>query len=224
MKSMKAYRRMLGAVGMTYSNPILVSVGVNDGITAERVVPFCLSNRWKSILIEPLPHIIKKCKKNIEKYIKNNNNIYMVQCAASDFKGSISMRYVDDSIPLNDYDKAHRMGMASASEDYSYDEYIKPYIRSIEVPCRRLDDIINEKVDHVTVVSIDVEGYEDRVFAGFDVGRWKPKVIIWEKKHLSKTKKRSIMRRLTALGYRHAEFGPDCISAVDGLEKLIDGA
>lgn len=224
MKPMKDYYKMLGAVAMNYPNPILVSVGANDGITAERVIPFCVRNQWKSILIEPLPHMMKACKENLRSYIANNKNIYFCQCAASNFNGSITIRYIDESIPVSDFDKKHEMGKASASEGYCYSEKEIPYLKNINVPCKKLDDIILERVDRVTVVSIDVEGYEPYVFSGFNVNKWKPKIIIWENKHLSRDSRRPIMRRLSRIGYKHREHGPDCISALEGLERMVDGS
>lgn len=224
MNSMKAYNKMLGAVAMTYHNPVLVSVGANDGITADRVIPFCVRNQWKSILIEPLPHMMSACKKNLQSYARNNRNIYFCQCAASSSSGMIKIRYIDESIPINDIDKRHEMGKASASESYEYSKEEMPYVKNIMVPSRKLDDIISDKVDRVTVLSIDVEGYEPYVFSGFSVEKWKPKIIIWEKKHLSKDERRPIIRRLSKIGYGHKEYGPDFISALEGLEKMIDGS
>jgi len=50
-----------------------------------------------------------------------------------------------------------------------------------EVRTRRLDRLLEEagfpKLDYLT---IDVEGWEPQVMAGFTVERWKPKVIVLE--------------------------------------------
>lgn len=224
MNNLKSYRKILGAVAMNFNNPVLVSVGANDGVTADRVIPFCLKNGWKSVLIEPMPHMMDICKKNLKYYQSKNGNIYFVQCAASDHEGKINMRYVDPSIPDDKIVKSNELGKSTASEDYEYDEKNSNYVKNMIVKCKKLDDIIKERVDRVSVLSIDVEGYEPKVFAGFDVKRWKPAVIIWEIKHLSKEVRRPIMRKLSSLGYKHANYGPDCISAIMGLEKMIDGS
>ena len=221
MKKPKAYMKMLGAIGMTYHNPILVSVGANDGITEDRVIPFCIKNGWKSILIEPMPHLMEKCKLNFRSNLANNNNIFFIQSAVGDKKGEIEITYMDPSLPLNPIDKSIEMGKASAVGGYKFNKKFNTYLRKITVPCHTLDSIIESKTERVTVLSIDVEGYEPHVFAGFDVGKWKPPLIIWEVKHLTKDQKRPIMRRLSNIGYNHIDFGPDCISALYGIEKLL---
>lgn len=223
MRKPKAYIKMLGSIGMTYHNPILVSVGANDGITEDRVIPFCVKNGWKSVLIEPIPHLMEKCKNNLRSYAANNNNIFFVQSAVGDKRGEIEITYMDPSLPIDPISKSVEMGKASAIDGYKFNKKFKEYLRKTNVHCRTLDEIIESKTDRVTLVSIDVEGYEPYVFNGFDVRKWKPVCIIWEVKHLTKDQKRPIMRRLSNLGYKHAEFGPDCISALNGLEKLVHG-
>ena len=223
MRKPKAYIQMLGSIGMTYHNPILVSVGANDGITEDRVIPFCVKNGWKSILIEPIPHLMEKCKNNLRSYVANNKNIYFVQSAVGAKNGEIDIAYMDPSLPIDPISRSIEMGKASAVDGYKFNKKFQDYLRKINVPCRTLDDIIESKTDRATVVSIDVEGYEPNVFSGFDVKRWKPVCIIWEVKHLTKDQRRPIMRRLSDLGYNHVEFGPDCISALNGLEKLVNG-
>jgi FkbM family methyltransferase len=222
MKKNKEYQKMLGSVSMTVHNPVMVSVGANDGVHADRVIPFCIRNGWKSILIEPIPHIMQKCKKNWESHSKINRNIYFVQAAASDRSETIEMKFIDPNATISRKHKKDDMGKASASESYEFADYLSEHIRTISVPSMKLDDIISARVDKVNVLSVDVEGFEPKVFAGFNVSKWRPLVIIWETKHLSSSVKRPIMRKLSKLGYKHREYGPDCISALMGLERLVD--
>jgi FkbM family methyltransferase len=223
MRKAKAYHKMLGVIGMNYHNPVLVSVGANDGVTEDRVIPFCVRNGWKSILIEPMPHLIEKCKLNIRKISASNQNIFYVQSAVGRNNGEIKINYIDPPDDMNPNDRAIQMGKSSACEGYNFGKGYEKYIKDIRVECRKLDDIITDKTDRVSVLSIDVEGYEPEVFAGFSISKWKPAAIIWEVKHLDKNKRRPIMRKLSRLGYRHVFFGPDCISAVNGIERNVDG-
>ena len=51
----------------------------------------------------------------------------------------------------------------------------------LEVPVRTLDTILEEAgFPRVDLVTIDVEGYENDVMAGFSLERWKPKIMVIE--------------------------------------------
>jgi FkbM family methyltransferase len=60
---------------------------------------------------------------------------------------------------------------------------VKTDVRTIPVKVRTLDRILAEhepELDHVDVVAVDVEGWEVNVMRGFDLRRYKPKVVILE--------------------------------------------
>ena len=56
-------------------------------------------------------------------------------------------------------------------------------VRKIKVKLRRLDTILAEHkpdIDHIDIVSVDVEGWELEVLAGLDLDRYQPRVLIVE--------------------------------------------
>ena len=71
---------------------------------------------------------------------------------------------------------------------------------TIEVPARTLDDILTETgaPTPIDFVSIDVEGHEVDVLSGFDVARWRPRLILIED-HVSSLATHNC---LTRAGYR----------------------
>ena len=71
---------------------------------------------------------------------------------------------------------------------------------TIEVPARTLDDILIEAgaPTPIDFVSIDVEGHEVDVLSGFDLARWRPRLILIED-HVSSL---DTHRFLTRAGYR----------------------
>lgn len=53
--------------------------------------------------------------------------------------------------------------------------------RTIKVPVRRLDRLLSEHgFSHLDYLSVDVEGWEPDVLAGFTTDRWRPRVIVLE--------------------------------------------
>lgn len=71
---------------------------------------------------------------------------------------------------------------------------------AVDVPVRTLDDILGEAnaPRAIDFVSIDVEGHEVSVLRGFDLARWRPRLILIED-HLASL---AIHRHLTGAGYR----------------------
>jgi len=71
---------------------------------------------------------------------------------------------------------------------------------AIEVPARTLDDVLAEAnaPTPIDFVSIDVEGHEVEVLRGFDLARWRPRLILIED-HVTNL---ATHRFLTRAGYR----------------------
>jgi len=71
---------------------------------------------------------------------------------------------------------------------------------AIEVPVRTLDDILAEAdaPTPIDFVSIDVEGHEVEVLSGFDLARWRPRLLLIED-HVTNL---ATHRLLTRAGYR----------------------
>jgi FkbM family methyltransferase len=71
---------------------------------------------------------------------------------------------------------------------------------TIDVPIRTLDDILEEAKAPVPIdfVSIDVEGHEVEVLSGFDLMRWRPRLVLIED-HVTTL---ATHRCLTRAGYR----------------------
>jgi hypothetical protein len=72
--------------------------------------------------------------------------------------------------------------------------------RVIEVPVRTLDDILTEARAPLRFdfLSIDVEGHELEVLRGFDIARWRPRLIVLED-HVGNLEKHRYMQNA---GYR----------------------
>jgi len=73
-------------------------------------------------------------------------------------------------------------------------------IHAFKVPVRRLDRLLEEVgFDRLDFLTIDAEGYEPEILAGFTVERWKPKVIVaesWKEGTLATPPGYSLIRRV----------------------------
>ncbi|MDP4126712.1 MAG: FkbM family methyltransferase [Bacillota bacterium] len=115
-------------------------------------------NRWKGVLIEPLPHLADKLRK------KRKNSI-VFECAVSE-PGKTGDAY----ILINEKD---------ALSEVIFEKPKTGKYKEIKV--RTINEILSEaKCKYIDFLSIDIEGMEIPALTGFDFLKYKPKLIIIE--------------------------------------------
>lgn len=147
-----------------------VEVGAYDGVSFSNTS--CLAAAgWSGLLIEPVPEFAARCRA----LYAGNPRIEVVESAVGDANGQLDL---------------HRAGALSTANPSLYDEYGRlPWSRRhvgstsiVSVTQQRLDQILEDR--HIPVafdlLVVDVEGFESQVFAGFDVPRWRPAMMIVE--------------------------------------------
>ena len=167
-------------------NGFFVEVGAFDGVNLSNTYHFEQIG-WTGVLIEPDPDKAALCRTN-----RPGSKTY--QCAAA---GSPEITEIT-------------FYRVEAGEVYSTTELTGDHARRVEqmglassamsVPARTLDAILQEaRASTPDFVSIDVEGAEMEVLRGFDIGRWKPKVVLIESN--SKFRLPKIRDYFTSNGY-----------------------
>ena len=134
---------------------------------------------WTGVLIEPQPELAGKLRAN------RSAKVYAVACSSPENAGRTLPLHVAG--PLS---ALNRERMAPGAEPEQV----------IQVPVRTLDSILEEAGTHpgFDFLSIDVEGHEIEVLRGFDLARWRPRLILLED-HVGDLSKH---RYLTSQGYR----------------------
>jgi FkbM family methyltransferase len=132
---------------------------------------------WTGILIEPQPDLAGELRR------KRSATVFAVACSSPQNAGRSMRLHVAGALSALD-----RMAPGAEPE------------RVIEVPVRTLDDILSEARAPAAFefLSIDVEGHELEVLGGFDLARWRPRLVLLED-HVGDLNKH---RFLTAAGYR----------------------
>jgi FkbM family methyltransferase len=133
---------------------------------------------WTGVLVEPQPELAEELRR------RRSAKVFAEACSS----------------PRN---SGRPMTLNLASGHSSFDQKlnvaeIKPH-GTIQVPVRTLDEILVEAgAQRVDFVSIDVEGHEIEVLDGFDLARWRPRLILIEDFLLNLRLHRYLQRR----GYR----------------------
>ena len=124
---------------------------------------------WRGLYVEPVPYLFEACRQRHAA----NRNVTVRNAAVGAENGTLTMR------------QNGQCSTASAEEhavniDHGWTTENDP--RMIQVPQFRLDSMLREAgwSPGFDLLVVDVEGFEEAVFAGFDVDNWQPRVMIVE--------------------------------------------
>lgn len=169
------------------SNGVCVEVGSNDP-TSPRSQSLHLERElgWHCLLVEPNPALARAAREH-----RPSSIVREAACTDPGSVGTLAL-----NIPINDQgDEMHEhAGLERNADEHDYARF-----RTVEVPALTLTRILDDAgIQQVDFVSIDVEGSELEVLQGFDLARFRPRLILLEDKHLYLKKHRLLRRQ----GYR----------------------
>jgi FkbM family methyltransferase len=155
-----------------------VEVGANDPQRGSQSWQFEQAG-WSGVLVEPQPDLAERLRR------LRRAHVAAVACSSPANAGKAMTLHV-----LGPHSSLNRelavTGVAAEAE--------------IEVPIRTLDAILEEigAPSPIDFVSIDVEGHEVEVLSGFDLNRWRPRLLLIED-HVTNL---ATHRFVTRAGYR----------------------
>lgn len=155
-----------------------VDVGANDPFKDSQSYHL-ESTGWKGLLIEPLPEYCELLRKH------RSGRVIQMACSSPENHGkSLPIRVAGVHSTL----EAQPIAIGA----------VAAYVINIEV--RTLDSILEENrvLPGFDLLSIDVEGHEMELFKGFDLSRWRPRLVLLED-HVTSHQKH---RHMIASGYR----------------------
>ena len=147
---------------------LVVDVGAHDGIVGSNS-KLLEDLGWRCILVEPNP--------SLATLVRENRKSEVFECALSHEEGTAILTIVGGAPGA---DGMSGIGLAQPNRDrIAAAGYTT---REVAVRTTRLDTLLEEAgIDgQPDLVSIDVEGHEASVLAGFDIRRWAPRLLIIE--------------------------------------------
>lgn len=165
-------------------NGTFIDVGAHDGVRFSNSFAFSKLG-WKGICVEAHPDYYNICYNNrindltkiINVACSNNNNEKVT--FYSNYRGSLSTLNPN----LNEF---YKKGYEGYYIDKNHNEKVQNFSNGpIEIVSRTIDSLIEENKDflnttNIDLVSIDVDGSEEYVLPGFDILKYKPRVVIFE--------------------------------------------
>jgi FkbM family methyltransferase len=141
-------------------NGFFVEVGANQPQQGSQTWQFEQAG-WRGVLVEPQPDLAERLRQS------RRAQVVAAACSSPANAGRAMTLHV-----LGPHSSLNRglavTGVVAEAE--------------IKVPVRTLDDILAEAgaPSPIDFVSIDVEGHEPDVLAGFDLARWRPRLLLVE--------------------------------------------
>lgn len=155
-----------------YRRGFFIEAGANDGIAQSNTLFFERHRGWKGLLVEPIPELAGRCRRNRPACIVEN----VALIAAGDPRTVVPMHFcnlmslVKGAMKSDEADRAHVERGRALQQVESYE---------IDVPARTLDAVLAAHgIDQVDLFSLDVEGYELEVLKGMT--RVKPRYMLIE--------------------------------------------
>jgi FkbM family methyltransferase len=157
-----------------FDGGIFVEAGANDGQTQSNTAYFARHRGWRGLLVEPIPELAARCRlARPESAVENcalvtsgadGQTVPMTYCGL--------MSVVEGGWDDPEAEKAH-------VETGRHIQSLAPY--HVDVPGRSLSALLDQhKMNHVDLLSLDVEGFERQALEGLDLERHRPRFILVE--------------------------------------------
>jgi FkbM family methyltransferase len=154
---------LLSQIFSEKENGCCLEIGALDGIKDSTT--FYFENKgWRCVLIEANPKLAEKAR------INRRGPVFA--CAAGAHVGTVELMIVEGAEPLS----------TTISDNLpKYRNLGFHQIERVKVPMLRLNDMLEKSgIVQLDFATIDVEGAELDVLQGFDLARWKPRVLVLE--------------------------------------------
>jgi FkbM family methyltransferase len=153
-----------------------IEAGAHDGVTQSNTLYFERYLGWRGLLIEPIPELWEKCR-------RNRPNAIVEQCAL------VSCDYPDREINMQYCNLMSLVRGARGSDeaDAAHIDWGLTFLEGCAVPYRisvracNLSNLLDRhNIKNIDLLSLDVEGYEVQALLGLDMKRHRPTYILVE--------------------------------------------
>ena len=210
------------SLAIAKKNVFFVQVGSNDATHGDPLRDFIFNCNWSGIMIEPVKFVFKRLEKNFSKF----ENITLENVAISNESGVKDFYYLQecDDLPVT-YDQLGSFSLDTILKNSTWIPDIQERIVTTQVDCITFAQLCKKNnVTDIDIIHIDTEGYDFEIIKMIDFECFKPKIILYEHKHLSLTDKAECRAYLQKNKYELLEVKRDTIAlakeAKDSFEKL----
>ena len=204
-----ASHRLLRAFADAHPEAFFVEIGAGDGVTVDHLRPFVVSQRWRGIMVEPVPYVFELLRRNYA----GIEGIEFENAAIVDHDGRIAFYYFSepghsDRVPR----QYHLLGSQSRELLLRHTDVpdLEDRIVRADVPCMTLPSLWRKHaVERVDVLVIDAEGWDGEIVGQLDFDAIRPRVLAYEDIHLSDRDRVACRETVEQVGYETMQEGFD---------------
>lgn len=161
-----------------------VQVGSNDGKTGDPLFAFITKNKVKGVLIEPVEYLFEKLKDNYS----GVPGISFENVAISDKNGHCDFFVVEQNSTKDLppwYDQLSSFSLETILKHKNEIPELEELIVRKSMPTKTLTTVLYEHdLFDLDILHIDTEGFDFEIIKTIDFEQVKPKILLFEHKHL----------------------------------------
>jgi len=162
-------------------------IGANDGIKDDPIHNFVIANKWKGILVEPLPGPFSMLQKN---YAAAHDRLLFENVAVSNKSGELPFYIVSNTENLNyrfDFTAFSSFNKEVLVKNFKDYPEIVEHIEEIKIKTTTIHELLaKHAVSQVDLLLIDTEGYDFEILKTIDFSNFRPDLLIFEVSNLDR--------------------------------------
>lgn len=198
----------------------IVQIGSNDGRTNDPVYNLMRRRKgWRGLFVEPIPYLFERLKANY-----GNQARFKFENAVINNGDQVTFYWVDPaarkSLPHLPpwYDQ---LGSFNRDHITNHLPELEPFIRESRLNGLSLGSLFaKHQINKVHVLHIDTEGYDYKILSQLDLQSVRPKVILYEHKHLNPDEVVAAIRMLRPC-YTLYELGGDTMAVPESANARM---
>jgi FkbM family methyltransferase len=184
----------------------VLKIGANDGTTSDPIGDYLLKDsRYHGVLVEPIPYYARRLADNFAP----TGRFSIEQVAVSQYSGETKIYYVPENASelLGKYvDVPGMRALASLNRSHLLKHLAPQYHSVVEsdmVKCLTVKELLSRnQIKHIDLLHIDAEGYDWMILQQFDFDVVRPKIVLFERKHLNRRDQEAARKMMQDAGYQ----------------------
>uniref|UniRef100_A0A6C0HWB1 Methyltransferase FkbM domain-containing protein n=1 Tax=viral metagenome TaxID=1070528 RepID=A0A6C0HWB1_9ZZZZ len=187
-------------------NKTIIQIGSHIGNTSNDPIFNTIDNDTTLILVEPVPFLFEQLKNNYKEKLINNQNIFFINKAVSNFIGEIEMTIPSEK---NDFSKlpvwASQLGSVNPTHALGHLHHL--LVDKIIVKTTTINEIVKDyNIRQIDLLHTDTEGHDFIILMNYNF-EIKPNKIMFEHAHMDGLLKvgdkyTELSNKLLSLGYK----------------------
>lgn len=192
-----------------------VQIGSNDGVSGDPIYKFIKKYNWKGILVEPVPYLFKK----LQSTHAHQNGLILENVAIHKESGYQEFFRIEENNEPNNPSWYDKIGSFDKNvllrRKHLIPNFDKHFITE-KIKCITFSELLKKhKVEKIDLLNTDTEGYDYEIIKMLNLGEIKPRMILFECKHLSQEDKNAYTELLRQNNYRIIFKGGETFAYLD---------